>query len=293
MKNTILSVVLLAVLLAGCSKAAKREPGKLLVYASFQVMADFAQKIAGDKAVVVTVVPAGAEPHGFEPTARQMAEMAGADLVVYNGAGLDDFILDMKAALPGSGAVFVEAAAVVPPLETGGQVDPHVWLDPANAVLEMSAVAEALCRADPANETFYRQNFDFWAEKCAGLDKRFEEGLSGLSNRTIVVAHEAYGYLCARYGLVQLPLEGLDAEGEPSPKRLVRVVETIRAEKIGTVFFEENASQAAVNAVREETGARLFPLSPYESLTEAQKKAGEDYFSVMEQNLENLLAALQ
>jgi len=116
--------------------------------------------------------------------------------------------------------------------------------------------------------------------------------MSSFTRNEIVVAHEAYGYLCDAYGLTQIAIEGLSADSEPSPARMTEIIDFINENKIEYIFVEELASTKAAERIASETGAVLLPLNPLEGLTDEELSGGEDYLSVMYKNLEMLKEAL-
>ena len=174
-----------------------------------------------------------------------------------------------------------------------GDFDPHVWLDPENAKIEMEAIKDALCAADPDNSTVFQSNYEKYAAELDALDKEYSDTLSPLPNRTIVVAHEAFGYLCDAYGLTQVGIEGLSPDSEPDPGRMAEVIDFVREHSISTIFFEELVSPKVAEAIASETGAQAKMLSPLEGLSDEQAAAGADYFSVMHDNLAALMEALK
>ena len=125
------------------------------------------------------------------------------------------------------------------------------------------------------------------------MDETYKEELSGLSRNTIVVAHEAFGYLCAAYGLKQNAVEGLTAESEPDSAKMKEIIDFCREEDIQVIFFEELVSPKVANAIAEEIGAETMVLNPIEGLTASQEEEGLDYISLMEENLEALKKALK
>lgn len=174
-----------------------------------------------------------------------------------------------------------------------GGYDPHVWLDPHNAKLEMENIKNAFVQADPDNGAYYEANYDKWAKEAEGLDRKYREALADFAGRQVVTAHEAYGYLCSAYGLEQVGIDGLSPDQEPNPKRMADIIDFVRENQIRAVFFEELSGSKTAETVAAETGIRLLALSPLEGLSGEELEAGEDYFSVMEKNLEQLLLSLE
>ncbi|WP_320923366.1 metal ABC transporter substrate-binding protein [Hungatella sp.] len=307
-----------AAMLTGCTRAAApnlaakteaMESKKMLkVMASFYPMYDFAAKIGGDKAEVITMVPSGTEPHDWEPAAADIRNLEEADLFIYSGAGMEHWVDDVLASLDNKDLISVEASegvalrdghrhshedegAVEP--EEEGQYDPHVWLSPLNAEKEMENIKNAYIKADPDNRDYYEANYELYASRFADLNQKFKDTLSSLPNKDIVVSHEAFGYLCDAYGLNQVGIEGLSPDSEPSPARMAEIIDFVRANHVRVIFFEELVSPKVAETIAKETGSSVQVLNPLEGLSDEELESGADYFSVMEENLKRLEAALK
>ena len=174
-----------------------------------------------------------------------------------------------------------------------GEYDPHVWLDPMNAKQEMQNICAAFSKADPEHRADYQANYEKWAKQLDELDKTYQTTLENLSERNIVVAHEAYGYLCRRYNLTQVSIEGMSPDSEPDPGRMADIIDFVRANNVRAIFFEELSGSRTAETVAAETGVKLLTLSPLEGLSDRQEETGGDYFSVMEENLQQLTEALR
>lgn len=298
-------------LLTGCGTQpadTAADDGRLRVLTSFYPMYDFACKIGGDCIDVTNMVPSGTEPHDWEPSTNDLKNLEKADVFIYNGADMEPWADDLLVSRSDKLRV-VEASENVELRTTDGEhehahehegadhhhgdFDPHVWLDPENAKIEMEAIRDALCAADPENSTVFQSNYEKYAAELDALDAEFREKLAPLPNRTIVVAHEAFGYLCDAYGLTQVGIEGLSPDSEPDPGRMAEVIDFVREHSISTIFFEELVSPKVAEAIASETGAQAKMLSPLEGLSDEQAAAGADYFSVMHDNLAALMEALK
>lgn len=298
-------------LLTGCGTQpadTAADDGRLRVLTSFYPMYDFACKIGGDCIDVTNMVPSGIEPHDWEPSTNDLKNLEKADVFIYNGADMEPWADDLLVSRSDTLHV-VEASENVELRTTDGEhehahehegadhhhgdFDPHVWLDPENAKIEMEAIRDALCAADPENSTVFQSNYEKYAAELDALDAEFREKLAPLPNRTIVVAHEAFGYLCDAYGLTQVGIEGLSPDSEPDPGRMAEVIDFVREHSISTIFFEELVSPKVAEAIASETGAQAKMLSPLEGLSDEQAAAGADYFSVMHDNLAALMEALK
>ena len=173
----------------------------------------------------------------------------------------------------------------------GGVPDPHVWLDPALAAQQARAIGRALAQADPEGQAVYLR-------RAAQLAGRLEELAGGYRQlgtcrrRELVVTHAFLTYPAHRYGLVQVPLYGLSAESEPGPRQLAAVAAFIRSRQVPYILVEPGRTARAAETLARETGVRLLEVHPLEALTPADRQAGRDYLSLLEQNLEHLRQAL-
>lgn len=173
-----------------------------------------------------------------------------------------------------------------------GGLDPHVWLNPEYAKKEMENIKNAFVSADPKNKDFYEANYEKYAVEFDKLDEDFHNTIAALPNREIVVAHEAYGYLCDAYGLTQVGIEGLTPDSEPTPRRMARIIDFVREHHVKVIFFEALTSSKSADTVAAETGIITSVLNPLEGLSAEEIVAGNDYLSVMRDNLNALSEAL-
>ena len=313
--------------LVGCGQTPQENQGKLQVVTTVYPVYDVVKKVAGDRADVTLLVPPGAEPHDWEPTASDLKKIGQAKVFFYNGAGLEPTDQILKKEITRDATV-VELSQGLDLLKLQddddhdhdhdhdadhhdedhhdedhhaeghhhhhhGGVDPHVWLDPQNVMKEAAVVADALAKADPAHADAYRANAKKYQDELAALDKDMDAALSSLANKNLVVSHEAFGYLAARYGLTQIGIMGVDADAEPTPDRMAQLVEFIREHDVRTIYSEELVNPRLADAIAAETGAVVRVLNPIEGLTAAQEKAGYDYIKLQRENLTTLTAGQQ
>jgi zinc transport system substrate-binding protein len=270
MRSAILVVVVAAFALAGCRGDDQR--GSTTVVAAFYPLAWATETIAGEGATVVNLTPPGAEPHDAELTPRDVDRLRDADLVLYIGGGFQPAIEDAVRDRDG------------PSLDVlGGQKDPHVWLDPVRFASIVVQIGRRLGLSQPAGSL---------AEELRKLDAAFRRGLERCARRRLVTTHAAFGHLAARYGLIQLSLAGRSPEAEPGPRELDRLVEQVRDSGATTVFAEPLVADRLAKTVAREAGARVAILDPIEGLTQERLDAGDDYLSVMRENLSALRNAL-
>jgi zinc transport system substrate-binding protein len=281
------SVTLIAVaFLAGCgSSGSTAGSSRDTVVAAFYPIAYAVEQIAGDKVDVRNLTPAGAEPHDLELTPRDVRDVDDATFVFYLG---DGFMPGLETAVRERNGRSVDLLSdqVLRPGrgEDGSLVrDPHLWLDPVRYAAMVRTIGAALGDEAAAGRL---------ARRLEELDAEFRRGLASCDRHRIVTSHAAFGYLASRYGLEQVPLEGLSPEAEPSARALARLVDLVRKSGTTTVFFETLVSPKLAQTVAREAGVTTAVLNPIEGLTNDEVSAGADYFSVMRSNLGVLQKAL-
>jgi zinc transport system substrate-binding protein len=285
LRSSVATAVVLALVTAACGDDdGASTDGPPLVVASFHPLADAARQVGGDRVDVRDLTPVGAEPHDVELTSRQVDLVEDAHLVVILGGRFQPAVEDAVRRRDGPTLVLLDELGI----DTRG--DPHVWLDPGVMSDIVGLVADALVAADPADAGTYRERAGDHRSRLAELDGRFERTLATCEQRTIVVPHEAFGWLAARYDLEQVGLAGTDPHGEPDPRRLGRVADLIEARGITTVFRDPADVDEAVRTVADETGTDVAVLDPLE---QARRVSGVDgYVERMDANLTALAGAL-
>lgn len=273
MKKIILST-LLVFALGACAKGAPRE--KPLVVASFYPLAHFAEQIVGDKMEVVSVIEAGSEPHAFEPSPSDVAKISQADLLVYNGAGLDFWAeklskkLDHKLKMADQVDLIGENAK-----------DPHIWLSIKNAEIEVEKIAQKVMEIDPENKAFYQENLENYMQKLQNLDQKYQDELRDCELDLIITSHEAFAYLARDYGFEQIGVKGVFAENEPSIKDLEKISNLIKDREIKYIFAEELVSPKISETLAQDYNLEVLVLNPLPNFERG-------YLETMEENLVNL-----
>jgi zinc transport system substrate-binding protein len=281
----------LMLVVSGCTR-----PGaptdRLPVVATFYPLFEFAQRAGGDRVAVRVLVPAGVEPHDFEPTPQDVAALTNARVVIYNGAGFEPWLEKLLSEAPAT-AVKVNTARELP-LYRGrdGGVDPHVWLDPVLAARQVGSIMRGLSSADPEGRAAYEANGRSVVDDLNALNTRFESTLSTCRRRTFITSHAAFGYLARRYGLIQVSISGLSPEAEPSPARLKEIVQEARRSGTQVIYYETLVSPRVAEVIAREVGARVAVLDPLEGLTADEQREGRNYFTVMDENLRALADGL-
>ena len=289
MKTLLFLLLIIMNIVSGCGGQQSADKSKLQVAASFYPMAEFVQAVGGDKVQVTTLVPDGAEPHDWEPSPKDLTRLGRAQVFVYNGM-VEPWAQQALDALSERKIMPVEAGRGL--FARAGKQDPHVWVSPKKAIVQVQRITEALCEADAKHTDIYKDNSRAYIAKLEQLDKRLAAGSKAAPKKVFVTAHAACGHLAEDYGLRQLSVAGISAEAEPTPGDLQRLITTVKREKVRYVFFETLTDPKIAKLVAQETGAQTAVLDPLEGLDEEGRKQGLDYLKIMEQNIANLQRAL-
>lgn len=298
--NKILLIIIAVFLLAGFGYILKQNlfqtmpsTDKLKVVATIYPLAEFAAGVGKDKIEITTIVPAGQEPHAYEPTPQDLIKIRQANIFIVNGAGLDPWAEKIALDLSKSKqTVLIISASISLITDEKKIVDPHFWLDPIRAQKEVTAIRNALTKRDPARANVYRKNADDYINQLIALDQEYAKGLTSCQSREVVVSHATLNYLAQRYNLNVIPIAGPNPEEEPSPRQMAEIVQTIRQKKIGYIFFETLVSPRLAETLARATGSQTLIFNPIEGLTNAELKAGKNYLSLMKDNLTHLRIAL-
>ena len=273
----------------------------LTVVTSLFPLYDFAKNIGKDKADVSLLLPPGVEPHSFEPKPGDVLRIHDAAIFIYTDAAMEPWVAKILQAIENKNLLVIEAGKGIPlmkesPHEAGvhGGIDPHIWLDFANAQRMVDTICEGFCAKDPANKMFYKDNARTYNKLLSDLDIRYRTTLSHCKYTEIVHGgHFAFGYLAKRYNLQYAAAYGFSPDAEPTPRRLYDMSEKIKQKGIRYIFYEELLNPRVAEAIARETGTTLLKLSAAHNLTKEEFMQNVSFISIMEHNLKNLSTGLQ
>lgn len=272
--------------------------GELKVIATFYPMYDFAQNVVGDKVNVTLLVPATTDVHDFNPTPSDIARVASADVLIYNGAGLEPWISQVISAANNPKLIVIDASqniTLIPvpqEFQRGNQtVDPHVWLDPVLAEQEVENILQGLVKADPQDQQYFMANAHAYEAKLDQLNSEIINATSNVKTRYFVTFHEAFGYFAEQYNLTQISISG-PFEEEPTPSDIQNVVAAIHQYHLCYVGYESLENPAISEAIGSQTNATLIRMDPIEGLSQADQLAGMTYLTMMQQDVTNIIEAL-
>lgn len=303
MKKAISFLLLLSMMIiCGCGSPKPVDNGKMKVVATVYPVYEVAKQVGGDKISLSMLVPLGAEPHDWEPTASNLREIGAAKVFLYSGAGLEpmDKLLTKEVAGKAKICELSAGLELLPGNSLSGKgtaaalsYDPHVWLDPMNVYQEVDHVVATFSEADPANKDYYAANGRKFQEQLKKLDNQYRENLQNKVRKDFVSAHEAFGYLAKRYDLVQVGIMGMSHESEPTPEAMATVVKFINNNHIPVIYTEADSENKIATAIAKETGVQIKTLHTIETITDEQQKQGVSYITFMEENLAALTSGVE
>ena len=314
------------VLVAGCNgSAASPSPSEstgaaadYTVIATTSVFADLAQLALGDNVMIETIVPAGVDVHTFEPSPADAQKLAGADLIVMNGLGLDEWALSLLEAAGKSEEDVLELAEGIDESnawvylegeehdeeegeehseEEGeehghGGTDPHIWLDPKGAAIYVDRIAARVAAELPERAAEIESARDAGLAEIAALDEELRVGFAAVeaSARKIVTFHDAFGYFARAYG-IEIVGVAVEAPGqEPSAKEIAALIDAIKAAGVTSVFSEAQFPSKVLDQVAAETGATVLENLYSDALGDAPANS---YLGAMRANASAILASFK
>jgi len=299
------ALTLIVVMLTACSNRESKDnvqnDDTIKVVTSFYGMKALTEEIGGDKVSIENVIPEGSEPHDFDIKAKDMKAIEEADIFIYNGAGMEEWIEDVKAAISGKDLIVVEASKGVDLINADEEAeesegheghnhlgkDPHTWLGLNEAKIQGENVKNALVEKDARNHEYYEENFKKFNEKIDSIIEEYNPKFKELDNKNFVTGHATFGYLCRDFGLIQKSIEGIFADGEPSPKELQNLMEYCKENNIKTIFVEELISTQLSDTLAKEVGAETKQIYTLHS-----NEDGKSFSDVLKYNVETIYSAL-
>lgn len=259
----------------------------------------YVANIVGDKAEVVPLIPAGFNPHAYEPRAEDIKRIGTLDVIVLNGVGHDDFADRMIATSERPSIPVIEANANVPLLAATGNaargagkvVNPHTFLSISASIAQVNNIARELGKIDPDNAKAYTQNARAYGKRLRQMRAAALAKLTSAPNpdQRVATVHSAYDYLLREFGLevtaVVEPAHGI----EPSPSQLKKTIDQLRELDVKVIFSEIDFPSSYVDTIQRESGVKLYPLS---HISYGEYSA-EKYEQEMTGNLDTVVRAIQ
>jgi ABC-type Zn uptake system ZnuABC Zn-binding protein ZnuA len=261
----------------------------LAVVAGTSYLADMARQVAGDRLVVESLLPLGADPHSFDPTPRDAAKVAKARAVIVNSPGFEPAVDKLVAGVGNKDLLPIDAAKGL----AGEGVDPHFWLDPLDVVTYVENIRDGLTTIDPAGAAIYAENAAAYSKQLRELDSwiRAQVATIPASRRLLVTNHESFGHFADRYGfrVVGTLVPTSDVQAEPSARALGTLIDSIRATGAPAIFLETGANPDLADQVAREAEVKVVT----DLFTHSLGKDAPTYVDMMKWNVERIVEALR
>jgi manganese/iron transport system substrate-binding protein len=232
------------------------------VVVSLDLFADFVRQVGGDRVDVSSLIPAGADPHTYEPTPSRVANLTKADLVIVNGLGLEAAVQDVIDQNTPSSTPVVELSEGLSVITTDHDSNPHLWLNVENAMAYVERIRDALVEVDPAGAETYRANADSYLAELQTLDQEVAAAIDSIppERRKLVTFHDAFPYMAQRYGLEVVGVVVASPGKEPSAKDVADLVDAITAEDVPAVFKEPQFNARVLELAADDAGVEVCTL---------------------------------
>lgn len=301
---TILFLVL--ALLSACQTTVQVEDKPQIMVSLFPQY-DIIRQIAQDKVDVELFLPAGSEPHSYEPSASTLMKIVEADLFVYSSDELEPWVKRLVEGNASESLIVLDASNGITLLEADHghedehedeeelAFDPHYWLDPQNMIIMSESILAALIEIDPENEAFYIENANSYIASLKELDSNWQDLFERAQlNQIIYGGHFAFGYLSHRFGLEILsPYSGYAPDAEPSAQALAGLMDVLVEKEINVIFYEELIDPRVARIIAEQAKVKIEVLHGAHNLNAEEMQEGWTYVSIMEDNIEKLKEALR
>ena len=278
------------------STAALADEDRFKAVTTFTVIADMAQNVAGDAAIVESITRVGAEIHGYQPTPRDIIRAQDADLIWWNGLNLELWFAQFFRNL--SDVPSVTLSDGIEPMgissgEYAGKPNPHAWMSLESALIYVDNISDAFVAHDPDNAETYRANADAYKAEITATIAPLREKILAVpaDQRWLVSCEGAFSYLARDFGMQELYLWPINADQQGTPQQVRHVIDTVRENNIPAVFCESTVSQSPAQQVARETGAKYAGMLYVDSLTDADGPV-PTYLDLLRVTTETIVAGL-
>lgn len=296
----ILTIFLMA--FSACGRNPASSPGEtdspasaesqLEALATTSVLADIAQRVAGERVHIESILPVGADPHSYQHTPQDVVKVTSSKLLIVNGAGYERFLNALLENTGGETEIVTASAGLSSGLEAG---DPHFWLDPHNVIFYVENIREGLTHLDPDGAAEFKSNADAYIAELQSLDAWIVEQVKQIpaGRKLLITNHESLGYFAERYGftVVGSVLESFSSDASPSAQQMAMLIDEIKASGAPAIFLDAGDNPALAQQIADETGVRVITDLHLESLTDGVPAA--TYIDMMKYNVTQIVDALK
>ncbi|MFA0815292.1 MAG: metal ABC transporter substrate-binding protein [Anaerofustis sp.] len=307
----IICSAILAVSLFGCGKTedTTKDAGISVIATIFPAY-DFARAVVGDDGSVSMLIKPGTEIHTYDPTAADIAKIERCDVFIYNGGEADAWVDTVLDSIDTSRMTIIRMMDAVTPVEeetvegmesektdsssNETEYDEHIWTSPANAILIIKEIRDAMCTLDPINTEAYCENSDAYILQIQDVQQEIQTIVSQAKHKIIVVGDRfPFRYFVDEFGLdYRAAFNGCSEDTEASASTIAYLIDTIEENKLSAVFYIELSNQQIATAISEQTGAQMLELNSCHNISQEDFDSGMTYVDIMKQNAENLRIGL-
>ncbi len=309
-------ILIFSLLVIGISKINKQSQNeeKIKVIATLFPQYDFAKQIGGDKVDVSLLLTPGTETHTYEPTPQDIINVNKADLYIYTGKYMEPWSDKIANSITSNTQVldaskninlineeqFEKEHDIVDNNEEESdnshhhEYDPHIWLNPQNAIGMVKNIEEELCNIDPQNKEYYQKNAENYINQLKSLDTEIETTIKESPKNKIAFGGTfAYAYFIQRYNLQYTSAyDSCGENSEPSVTKVKEVIDYMKENNINVIFYQELSAGKIADTISKETGATKLVFHTIHNASQEEINNGETYISLMKKNLQNLKQAL-
>ncbi len=267
---TVCIVLLLFFYIISCKQSVSENNTRLKVLTTVAPIFSFTKNITGNAASVENLLPSGAGPHEYSLSPDDAKKIAQADIIIINGVNLESW-LDKLTGFPENSSSYhvIDSSSGIEIIDN----DPHIWLSPLNAIIQVKRIRDGLIKADPENRKLYKDNTAAYIKRLEILDKEISDEISGWKRKDFVAFHPAFRYLAKDYGLNMTAVIQESPETEPSPRHITEVIDTIRSRDIKSIFTDSMTTHKIVRSIAADLNLQVYSLDTMET-----GNSGKEYY---------------
>jgi zinc/manganese transport system substrate-binding protein/manganese/iron transport system substrate-binding protein len=276
MKRTA-TILLLSLLLSACGAGAAAEPGvstsaaaggeparrQIRAVTTMSVLADMIQQVGGERVLAENIIPVGAGPEDYQPAPQDAQKIAEADIVFFNGHGLEGWLEDLFASAGKPDQPRVEVSAGLQAVGVGGEEfkegNPHFWLSAAYGGKYAERIRDGLIAVDPDGKATYEANASTYIAQLSALNAELKQQAATIpeASRKLVTNHDAFPYFAQEYGFTVVGDILGNPESEPAAGDLARLAQEIKAQNVKAIFSEAQFSPRLIETISQEAGVQV------------------------------------
>jgi zinc/manganese transport system substrate-binding protein len=286
-KFILFGITLLFAGLSACQQSSHQSETKLKILTTIAPLYCFTINITGDHADVENLLPSGAGPHEYSFIPRDVKKITQAQVLIKNGVNLEGWLDDLIVSADKKKLIIVDTSLGVEIIDK----DPHIWLSPRNAIIQVRNITNALVRIDPEHGEIYKKNAEDYIHRLKALDEEIRDEIKTWKRKGFVAFHSAFLYFARDYGLKQAAVIQESPEKEPTPRHIVDVINTIKAANIKVIFSELQSSHKIIEAIARDLKLQVLSLDTLET-GDFTTEGPEWYENRIRENIKTLRKAL-